>query len=78
MLMLMFYAPLLQYLADKFPWSNTKLLANDRIIYSNLLMLIFTLLFEIAYRITNAVNETGDHKMGVNMFIGISVIYSDQ
>lgn len=53
MFMFMFLAPLLQYLVDKFPWSNTELLTDQRIIYANLLILVFTLLFEIVYRITN-------------------------
>jgi oligosaccharide repeat unit polymerase len=58
MVIFMFVAPLIQYISGQFPWWDTYLLTNERIIYANILILLFTVLFELTYIKTSERTKT--------------------
>lgn len=47
----MFMAPLIQYLADQFPWWDTMYLTDDIILHTNIIILIFMLGFILTYNV---------------------------
>ncbi|MFE8698127.1 O-antigen polymerase [Cytobacillus sp. FJAT-53684] len=47
----MFISPLIQYLKGVFPWWNTYLLTDEKIIYTNLIILLFLLVYLTIYKI---------------------------
>jgi hypothetical protein len=49
MVIYMFVAPLVQYISGQFPWWDTHLLTDERMLYANILILLFTVLFELTY-----------------------------
>ncbi len=49
MVIFMFVAPLVQYISGQFPWWDTHLLTDERMLYVNILILSFTVLFELTY-----------------------------
>lgn len=45
MFIFMFVSPLIQYIKNAFPWWNTYLLTEEKIIYTNLIILLFILVY---------------------------------
>lgn len=52
MFVFMFISPLIQYVEDAFPWWDTYLLTDERIIYANLIITTFLLVYIFIYNIS--------------------------
>ncbi|AMW31977.2 oligosaccharide repeat unit polymerase [Fervidobacterium islandicum] len=85
MVIFMFVAPLIQYISGQFPWWDTYLLTNERIIYANILILLFTVLFELTYIKTNEraktflgkifQKEIKHHRLYISWLLIVSAFY---
>lgn len=49
MFIFMFISPLIQYSTNSFPWWDTHLITNSKVVYANILILIFIMVYEFFY-----------------------------
>jgi len=85
MVIFMFVAPLIQYISGQFPWWDTHLLTNERIIYTNTLILLFAVLFELTYTKTKGhartfvgkifQKEIKHHRLYISWMLIVSALY---
>jgi len=59
----MFVSPLIQYIKNDFPWWNTEYFTGEKIIYANLIIFLFILIYTITYkRSFNKVSRNYENK----------------
>jgi len=85
MFIFMFISPLVQYFENLFPWGSTYLITDERVIYTNLLITMFILIYIITYKIS--FNKRADNnqlknrevvniKLVMNIFFIASILCS--
>lgn len=50
MFIFMFISPLIQYLCSNFPWWDTHLITDERVLLSNLIIMLFMLVYKTTYK----------------------------
>lgn len=65
MFIFMYVSPLIQYIENKFPWWDTYLLTDERVLYTNFIIMTFLLVYILIYK-TSYKNRDNGYKIKNN------------